>query len=101
MIKVVSISIEIRGQNISDVVTCLGRFAPQGKQQSNRIVSHLHDAMILRVLIPRVSAYQLYLAMIKVKQGQHNDLDRTQQLCDQFKQTLGYEDVTVHFVGVW
>ena len=48
-----------------------------------------------------VSAYQLYLAMMKAEYSKHKDKKETQEVCDQFKRTLGNKDVVVHFVGVW
>ena len=48
-----------------------------------------------------VSAYQLYLAMMKAEHSKHKDKKETQELCDQFKRTLGNKEVVVHFVGVW
>ena len=77
-------------------MTYPGRLAPQRKQHANGIVSHLHDTTILRVFMPSVSAYELYLTTIKARQGQSNDLARMQ-----FKGLLCHENVTVHFVGVW
>ena len=48
-----------------------------------------------------VSAYQLYLAMMKVEQRKDKDLEATKKLCRQFMRTLCYKGATVHFVGVW
>ena len=56
---------------------------------------------ITYVFISSVSAYQLYLAMMKVKQDKDSDLEATEKLCGQFLRTLCYKGVTVHFVGVW